>query len=340
MVTGTLKGITMDKKIIIAVAALLILSFMVLYSMQPTPSPESAKPEAIKVKIGYSALRISLPIFVAMERGYFEEQGLDVALERFDTAQPLMQALVAGTVDMAGYTALPITYTSMLRANKSLYFVTAMMEDNAHPISILLVKKNETEIGEISDLKGKKIGVLPTVAYQKWMRLILSKNGIADGEASIVPIDPMMESSALASGQIDALFTNDPVATSAVQAGIAKPLRNGSVVPEYLGEPYMFGSFNLRKEYADANPTIAAKMAKALDKAVNFINENPTEAKLDMKKYVQESQKQYVEKYPDALYLPTANVSSLMIERNKKQMVEYGIIDRELDLRGLAFQIS
>jgi ABC-type nitrate/sulfonate/bicarbonate transport system substrate-binding protein len=48
-------------------------------------------------------------------RGFFAEQGLKVKLVRFDTAQPLMQSLVAGNLQAGGYTALPITFTAMLR---------------------------------------------------------------------------------------------------------------------------------------------------------------------------------------------------------------------------------
>ena len=58
------------------------------------------KKPAEEITIGYSALSISLPVFVAQEKGYFTEEGLNIKLERFDTAQPLMTSLIAGNVKL------------------------------------------------------------------------------------------------------------------------------------------------------------------------------------------------------------------------------------------------
>lgn len=322
-----MKKSTIIYSVVIALVLILAISLFVIQTNKPT--------EQLDVTIGYSALRISLPVFVAVEKGYFAEEGLNIKLERFNTAQPLMQALVAGTIDVAGYTALPIIYTSMIRGNKELYFVTAMMEDQEHPISFLLVGKNETSITKISDLKGKKIGILPTVAYQKWIEIILKENDVAVADVTITPIDPTLEASALQSGQIDALFTNDPVATTTLQKGISKKLVDGAIVPTYLGEPYIFGSFNIAKDYADDNPEVTRRIVSALDKAVKYINENPAEAKLVMTNYIAEAQKLFVEFYPDARYIQTSEVSEQEFIQNMQQALEQGIISSEVKLNGL-----
>ena len=70
---------------------------------------------------------------MAHEKKIFQKHGLDVRLKVYDTAQPLMQALVEGKVDVAGYTALPITFNGMLRSDKKLYFLTTMIEDSRPP---------------------------------------------------------------------------------------------------------------------------------------------------------------------------------------------------------------
>ena len=108
---------------------LIIILIMLGCVSKDTKENGRANTEQTNVTIGYSALRISLPVFVAYENDYFEDEGLNVKLERYETAQPLMEALVSGEVDIAGYTALPITFNCMLKSNKDLYFVTAMMED-------------------------------------------------------------------------------------------------------------------------------------------------------------------------------------------------------------------
>jgi len=288
-----------------------------------------------EVTIGYSALRISLPVFVAQEKGFFADEGLKISLERFDTAQPLMSSLVAGNVPIAGYTALPITYNAMLRSKTELYFVTSMLEDQKHRISYLIVPTDTPQDFSISDLEGKKIGILPTVAYKAWIEEILRKNNVDLSEVEIVQIAPALSPSALESKQVDALFTNDPAATTVLQQKIGRLLSQEVEVPKYLGEPFLFGSFNIRKDFADANPEIIKKVISAMNKAVVFVNENPTEAKEMMKKYLHESQQPFVEFYPDALYQSTTEVNTQDFQSIANQYLEIGIIQEPLDVGDL-----
>lgn len=219
------------------------------------PNTPVQKPDILEnITIGYSALRISLPVFVAQDKGYFKEAGLNVKLERFDTAQPLMQSLVSGKIQAAGYTALPITYTAMLRGKTDLYFVTSMLEDQSHRISYLIIPKNSTENFSYADLQGKKIGILPTVAYKVWLEEILKSKGVDPKSVEITQLDPTLQAAALKTKQVDALFTSDPVATTVLQKGLGRLISNEVEVPRTFGEPFIFGSFNIRKDFADKNP--------------------------------------------------------------------------------------
>lgn len=297
--------------------------------------PFNGEKQDNEITIGYSALRISLPVFVAQEKGFFADEGLNINLERFDTAQPLMSSLVAGNIPIAGYTALPITYNAMLRSETELYFVTSMLEDQQHRISYLIVPTDTSQDFSISDLKGKKIGILPTVAYKAWIEEILRKNNVDLSEVEIVQIAPALSPSALESKQVDALFTNDPAATTVLQQKIGRLLSREVEVPKYLGEPFLFGSFNIRKDFADANPEITKKVISAMNKAVKFVNSNPTEAKEMMKKYLHESQQPFVDFYPDALYQPTTEVTTQEFQDIADQYLEIGIISEALNVEDL-----
>ena len=315
------------KKNSITIGIILIILMAAFFIFQSNNTDE--------ITIGYSALRISLPVFVAYENGYFVDEGLNVRLERFDTAQPLMQSLVAGNIDIAGYTALPITYNSMIRGNKDLYFVTSMIEDQDHLISYFLVGMEESSEIKVSDFKGKKIGVLPTVAYQKWLEVILNENGLTTNDVEILPINPALQPVALESGQVDALFTNDPAATTAIETGIARKISEESLVPKFLGEPFIFGSFNIDKEFADQNPEVTKAVIRSIDKAVIFVNENPIESKQIMKKFVHDSQKPFVDSYPDALYSTSIQSSEKEYQDIANQYLEIGIIEQSLNIENL-----
>lgn len=290
------------------------------------------------VRLGYSRLRISLPIFVAQEKGIFTKHGLNVKLEMYDTAQPLMQALVEGKTDVAGYTALPITYSGMLRSGKKLYFLTTMMEDQTHRISYLLRPKTnpgeQPKIKSIVDLKGMRVGILPTVAYKAWLEFILKANGV-EGGVQIQQVDPTLQAQSLKSGGVDALFTNDPVATSAIQMGVAELVSDIVECPRYIKDPFPFGSLNAAKEWADSHPKVFKKLVAAIDEAVAFVNSNPSDAKQCMKPYLPEQFRAHTEKYPDALYLSTGKTDERTYQETAQMYVGMGIIEKNLDLSGL-----
>lgn len=303
-------------------------------------SGRSASAESAVLCVGYSRLRISLPVFVAQEKGMFEKHGLDVKLEMYDTAQPLMQALVEGKVDVAGYTALPITYNGMLRSGKKLYFLTTMVEDQEHRISYLLRPKSKRglrpEIASVRDLKGKKVGILPTIAYKAWLEAVLKSNGLQAGtDVLIQQVAPTLQPQALKSGGVDALFTNDPAATSAIEIGVAELVSEVVECPKYIEDPFPFGSFNASKQWADANPQLFDKLVAAMDEAVVFVNTHPAEAKECMKPYLPDQFRPHVDKYPDALYLTTSESSEETFKRVSRMYHVMGIIKKPLDLTGL-----
>ena len=210
-----------------------------------------------------------------------------------------------------------------------------MIEDQDHRISYFIVPKDAPSNLNIADLKGKKIGILPTVAYRAWLEEILIKNGVNPAEVEIVQVAPALSPSALESGQVDALFTNDPAATTVIQKGIGRLISQEVEVPKYLGEPFLFGSFNIRKDFADANPDIVAKIVRALDRAVEFVNNNPAVAKQMMKKYLHESQQPFVEFYPDALYQTTAEVNVDEFQSIADKYLEIGIIQSPIKVKDL-----
>ena len=197
-------------------------------------------PEDANLVLGYAALRISLPIYVADDRGLFEKYGIHVRLQKYDTAQPMIDALVSGKISAGGYSASPITFSAMARSKVKLIFLTALMEDQAHRISSLIVT-DTSGIHSLSDLAHKRIGILPTRAYEVWIRLILTQNGVDPDSVIIQQVPPSLEPDALVSGSIQALFTNDPGATNALTRPGTKLLVTDALVPKYIYEPFYLG---------------------------------------------------------------------------------------------------
>ena len=316
-------------------ATLLFLSLVLVISCKPKKNEnESAVTE---VTIGCSRLRISLPVFVACHNNYFGENGLDVTIEMFDTAQPLMDALCGGKIDVAGYTALPITFNAQIKSRKELLYTTLLMEDDAHPISLFMVPP-DSSIETFVDMKGKTIGILPTFAYKAWLDMIMKNNGLGPDDYIVQQVAPAMTPSTLGAGTVDVMFTNDPAVTTSIRQGAARLLFDKAVVPEYMWSPLPFASFNISREFAEKNPGTTEKIVRSLNRAIVFIEGHQDEAKTIMAEFLPEAQKPFVGFYPDALFVESDKVDFTGIDKIQKAYNDLGIIPENLELNDLLYK--
>ena len=286
-------------------AAFVVLLFMVACSKSATKGE--------RIMIGVSTLRISLPVFVAAEQGLFAKHGLDVELRRFDTAQPLAVELAAGRIDAGGYLAFPILFDPSGPPPR-VRVVTAIVEDATHPISYFLVRKGSGLRG-VASLAGRTIGILPTVAYRRWLEAILRHDGLALEKVTILPVAPPLEIDSLAGGGVDALFTGDPMATAALARGVAEPLTDSPDVPRVLGDPFLFGTFAITEDFVSKRPAQARALRDALDEAIGMLAESPEVGRAAMAPYVRESERPFIEHYPAARYLRSSEVSIAQLDR-------------------------
>lgn len=287
-------------------------SLALLVGLLSACSRPAAAPASERVVVGVSLLRISQPVFVAAERGLFAAHGLDVELKRFDTAQPLADELAAARLDAAGYVAFPILF-SREGQPPPVRVATALVEDDAHPLSYVLVQK-DSALASVEALKGKSVGILPTIAYRRWLKAVLAAHGLSDADVTVTPVAPPLQVDTLASGGVDALFTGDPMATAALARDVARPLGSGAEVPKALGAPLYFGTFALSEALATQRPKAAAALVAALDDAIALIARDGQVGRDAMAKYVREPERPFVSKYPDTRYLDSAKVDAAALD--------------------------
>ncbi len=292
--------------------------------------------DASTLVVGYSALRISLPVFVAKERGLFRRHGLRVRLKRYETAQPLVEEVLDGRVLAGGYAALPIVFTAASRDGSRVRLTTALVEDRARPVSYLLRPKSRHDLRSAADLRGARIGILPTVAYQKWLGAILRHAGVRPDEVTVMPIAPPEQVQALAHGGIDALFTNDPMATAALAAGVAAPLGTKAPVPDALGGPLLFGSFLVHPRLVRERPDVVRALEAALDDAIAVIDADPDAARRAMLPFVRPTERPFVDRYPPARYLGSDALTADRLTAEVQSERRLGMLSSQVDVHGWA----
>lgn len=87
-------------------------------------STSSGGGEKKPVKVSLAMLRLtsSAPLFIAMDKGYFKDEGIDIDAQWFDAAQPIAVATASSKVDV-GATGITAGLYNMAAKGQKLYIV-------------------------------------------------------------------------------------------------------------------------------------------------------------------------------------------------------------------------
>jgi len=261
--------------ITLVVLAIILIAFITLYHPK--------KEEAYSLKIGYLPITVDLPFFVAMENGYFTEEGLQVNAIRFEATTQLYDAMLSERVDATAIGGLAALYGIEAQAKGQFKIYTFNANDETYYTDTLLVKK-DSNITSPSQLKGKKIGTFPGTTIVVGTKLIMRKFNLSDTDYEIVQLPPHLQLQALETGQVDALMTLEPTGTIARLKGIGKVILEAPNA-KYLINPFPGGAAAFKTSWIEQHPELALKIKRATDKAIDFIRENPAEAKKTLPKY-------------------------------------------------------
>jgi NitT/TauT family transport system substrate-binding protein len=248
-----------------------------------SPSHSLAQDE---VKIGYLPFVLALPTFVALEKGYFQEQGLKVTPTLFESGTIITDALITGRVDVQTGSAIighwlaeqnmPGTFKIFI-----MYGNREVLQDN----TMALMVAKDSPLQRISDLKGKRLGTFPGIGSLVLAKAILRNSFDPDKEITLVEVPPGNIVQVLAAGQIDAYFAPEPFGMIGEAKGVARRLIKNPLLLLNLKTGIPGGPFSFNSKFVKEKPLVAKKVKAAYYKAVDFISSNETEARKLLPKY-------------------------------------------------------
>jgi NitT/TauT family transport system substrate-binding protein len=226
--------------------------------------------EPAKIKICYLGLTCEPAIFVAYEKGFFKEEGLDVELIKTDWG-----SMHAGLNDGSFHA----TYSFIMYLIKPIEMgLDLKLTGGIHTGCLRIQAGMKTDIKTVADLKGKKLGVThmgsPPFLFAS---RVLADKGLDpkhDVEWVTMPGDAM--SKALEQGRVDAVASAEPIGTILMaQNKVHKICDQASDAPyddEYCCVVVVNGAL------AREHPATAAKVTRALLKGAKWVDANPTAA--------------------------------------------------------------
>lgn len=247
--------------------------------------PPSANAEAKKVRIGDVPLINYAPFYMALEKGYFKEAGVEVERVKFESPNQITDALMQGQIDFGGM-GMPLGIIGISDyKNPGKIKVFAVSGGTKKAPNESLVVRADSNISSIRGLKGKKLGVLVGIQWRTIATHLLSLNGLeADKDVALVELAAGLQVPALAAKQIDALLALEPMPTMAVAKGIGKVVVPGPA-EQAIADPFYAGAGAVNAKFAAENPETTKKVIEVLERAAKEINENPGVARQYLKGY-------------------------------------------------------
>ena len=271
----------MRKKILLAmIASLLIVIVVVLFFVV---RPRVKYPKA-KITLAYIPFTSSFQLFVALEKGYFADEGLEVEARHCANSNVALNALMAGKVQGSignGFTTLlPIEQSSP----GSLKVYHPCLETREKYTSNVLVRP-DAPFKTIADLKGHSIGTYTGATQRHNLYLLLNKFMDPAQDIKIIQVGSALQIQAFEAGQFEALFTIEPQSSIVIDRNIGRVLES-NVRVKYILDPFPAAANSFRADYVRKNPETAAKIVRALDRAIMYIREHESEARKLLLKYL------------------------------------------------------
>jgi NitT/TauT family transport system substrate-binding protein len=220
--------------------------------------------ELLKAKVGVLRLSSSAPVFIAQDKGYFKDAGLDVELKFFDAAQPIAVATASGDVDF-GVTAFTAGLYNL--AGKGVVKVIGGMsrEKAGFPLIGYFASNNAYAAGlkTPKDLAGKRIAVTQVgSSFHYSLGLLADKYGFKLSDVKVLPLQSLSNAAAALKGEtVDAALL--PVST-------ARKLMddNGAKLLGWVGDetPWQLGAVFASPKTL-ANKALVTRLLGALQRA-------------------------------------------------------------------------
>jgi NitT/TauT family transport system substrate-binding protein len=242
-------------------ARILAASMLVTATMSPGNATAQT---ALKAKVGVLRLSSSAPVFIAQDKGYFKEAGLDIELKFFDAAQPIAVAVTSGDVEF-GVTAFTAGLYN-LAGKGTLKVIGGMSREKPGFPLIGYFASNKAYAEGLKtpkDLAGKRIAVTQVgSSFHYSLGLLADKYGFKLSETKVLPLQSLSNAAAALKGEtVDAALLPVSTARKLMDDGGAKLL--GWVGDE---TPWQLGAvFASPKTLADT--TLVTKFLSVLARA-------------------------------------------------------------------------
>ena len=246
----------------VAASILIILATLtVFWTRKPAPPPPEPLVVAATVNL------IGMPFFIAEQQGFFADEGLRVTLQRHPFGKLALEAMLRGEAEVAMTAETPIIFASFKETPFSV--IAHYMTSSEHSI----VARADRGIRQVTDLRGRRIGVSIGTSAHYFLHVMLSDQGLTIADVELAPIPAPEQAAALAAGRVDAVAAFAPHTTQ------SRAALQGNAISFPAGIRYTgFSCLAASRDFSQRRPEAARRLLRATDRAIAWMRDHRREA--------------------------------------------------------------
>ena len=315
--------------------SLFLVLLVLAFSLVGCGGQEQKAGEPIKIKIGHATWVGYGPLYIAKEKGFFQENGINPELTVIEDEAQYAAAVTSGELDgLANVVDREVIHFSK---GAPIQFILAM--DESYGGDGVIAKG---EIKEPKDLKGATIGLDKSSTSYFFFLAILNKFGLSENDVKIQEMAAGDAGAAFVAGKLDAAVTWEPWLTKASQRPGGHVLVTSKDFPGTIVDV-----ITLRQDFVQKHPEAVVGLTKAWFKAIDFWKNNPEEGNEIMAKALGLSQEEINDMVKGVRFLGKEENQQMFGNQEESNSIygltnlaasfweEKGIMDKNTDLTKL-----
>jgi NitT/TauT family transport system substrate-binding protein len=276
----------MKREVALGLAGIIVLVMAGPLSWYLTPhaSPPE-KPEVLT--IGLKPAEANALIYIAEDRGFFTENGIQVAIKNYSTKLQSFKGMENGDVDISVISEYPVVGAAFEGANISIIGSTCRYQDQ------YLVARRDGGIETVSDLQGKKIGVPSGTIGEFYLGRFLDLHGVSPHDVTIKNTPFTQAGDAIFNGSVDAVLIYD----GAPRSSETLSENNFSAWSVQSGQP-SYDVIACRDDWISGHLEAIRRLLTSLDQAGEYMADHPAEGRAIAQKRVDRSEAQMATIWP------------------------------------------
>lgn len=266
---GKLQSDTSKKKSFIWIGFIIIgIALATIFYFYLANRPSEFKGAKDKVTLGISRSFLSIPVYIAKKKGYFSDEGIDIAIKEYSSGKLATKSMFTGEVDVSTVADMPVVFNSFKRQD---FCVFATFTTSYTFVSLLT--REDAGIKTGVDLKGKRIGVNKGTSSHFYLAVFLADNQLSVSDVEMIHYKTVDLPSALKNKEVDVISVWQPHThkTQHLLKGNTKELPSLELYRTTF-------SLAAKKRYAKNRQIILEKLIKAFIRATIFIQKNKDES--------------------------------------------------------------